>query len=657
MMVTAVSAQPRKRAGFLARRPVLRAFAQAPSGLIAVAGVVLIVLVMILAPLFVEEAATVQDLTRGNLDPSSQHLLGTDAVGRDVLARLLYAARLSIGSGIVAAGIALAVGLLIGVASAMARPSVRRVIQRGIEVSMALPNILMAVVLSVVLGAGLVGVVVGVGLSKCFTIARLSSTLSVSVRNREFISAARLAGVSPRRLMVRYVVANIAEPLIVTGSAVIASSIVAISALSFLGLGIQPPQFDWGTILTAGLQSIYFSPAIALGAAAFIAVSAVTFALAGEALARAMNPRLWTSSTGRPAAVASTVHELSGGGGDDPGVRDNPGLVDPGQVRALEVRDLEVSFPAADEDLLVVRGISFDVPQGTIVGIVGESGSGKTMTAMAIAQLMPYPGRVSGSIKLDGRDLNSMAPRELDTVLGGGLGVVFQDPMGSLNPVRRVGTQLTDGIRRHQGLSRRAARQKALAALRDVDMPAAERQLDRHPHQLSGGMAQRAMIAMAAMKDPALLIADEPTTALDVTVQAQIMSLIRKINQEFGTSVILISHDLALVSQNCDRVLVMYAGRIVEELAAASLVRAAKHPYTRALLGVAPEIGHGRDEPLLVIEGAPPALDALPNGCSFHPRCPLAVDLCREVVPPMVARADGHRVACHVANDGVDSDD
>jgi oligopeptide/dipeptide ABC transporter ATP-binding protein len=284
-----------------------------------------------------------------------------------------------------------------------------------------------------------------------------------------------------------------------------------------------------------------------------------------------------------------------------------------------------------------------------MLGIVGESGSGKTMTAMAIAQLVPYPGRVFGTVRAAGQDVADLPPARLSRFLARALAIVFQDPMSSLNPTLSVKTQLTEGVQVMHRTKPSAATALALDRLREVRLPAPERQLRSYAHELSGGMRQRVMIAMGLMTDPAILIADEPTTALDVTVQAQIMDLLRRLNRERGMAIILISHNLALVRQNCGRVLVMYAGRIVEVLSTDDLVRGARHPYTRALVAAVPDDDHPPDMPLASIAGQPPDAAQRPAGCAFHPRCPVAVDRCRTETPPLVQKA-GTLAACWVAN-------
>jgi oligopeptide/dipeptide ABC transporter ATP-binding protein len=461
------------------------------------------------------------------------------------------------------------------------------------------------------------------------------------------MASARVLAVRGPRLISRYVLPNIAETLFIGLSVTISNSVVAVSSLSFLGLGVQPPEYDWGQLLTAGVQTFYLNPAAAVGPAIAISISAMAFGFTGEALARATNPRLWTSDARRRRARSRTrTGDSRADAAAHAPVQANA-LALPEQ--ALRVSDLRVAFPGADGPIEVVRGLSFAVARGEMVGIVGESGSGKTMTALAMAQLVPYPAVASGTIELSGVNLNTLSGRQLDRLLGTELAFVFQDPLASLNPAVRIGTQLTEVVQFHGSVSRADATRMAIARLREVGIPAAETQLQRHPHEFSGGMRQRTMIAMGLMNEPSVLIADEPTTALDVTIQAQIMELLRSINANDGTAIILISHNLALVRQNCSRILVMYAGEIVEDIPAARLLDSAAHPYTQDLVSVVPAFGKAPDEPLAVIPGQPPDPAALPSGCPYHPRCRMAQDRCREERPALLEVSSGHMAACWFA--------
>ena len=318
----------------------------------------------------------------------------------------------------------------------------------------------------------------------------------------------------------------------------------------------------------------------------------------------------------------------------------------------LEVRDLELAVAAGSRLLPVVRGISFAVEENETLGIVGESGCGKSLTALAIMGLLEdTPIRITGgSIRFEGRELLTMAPAERRTLMGNRMAIIFQEPMTSLNPVYRVGDQIVEVLRQHRDLSASEARERAVRLLELVQVPEPDQRVDSYPHQLSGGQRQRVMIAMAIACDPRLLIADEPTTALDVTVQKEILELLRDLQKRMGSAIVLISHDLGVIAETCDRVAVMYRGTIVEEAAARELFSNVAHPYTRGLLASIPPAD--RDvEWLEAIPGRVPAIDHEVPGCAFHPRCPFTRDLCRARDPETRLFASGHLLRCHFPQD------
>lgn len=313
----------------------------------------------------------------------------------------------------------------------------------------------------------------------------------------------------------------------------------------------------------------------------------------------------------------------------------------------LSVRNLEVRFGAGSSAVTAVDDVSFDIAHGEVFGLVGESGSGKSATCRSLIRL--YGGsRASlprGTILFNGRDLTRLRDDELSDIRGAEIAMIFQDPMSALNPTMRIGEQIGESLQRHQGLSRRAARQEALQLLKAVGVTAPERRLDNYPHHFSGGMRQRVLIALALACRPKLLIADEPTTALDVTVQDQILKLIMKLRQETGLAVLLVTHDLGVVAQTCDRVAVMYAGRIVETGTVHQIFRHPSHPYTRALLAALPS-HTGRKAALVPIGGEPPGLATPPSGCRFHPRCSFATEACRMARHELSVIEPGHMSAC-----------
>jgi oligopeptide/dipeptide ABC transporter ATP-binding protein len=326
----------------------------------------------------------------------------------------------------------------------------------------------------------------------------------------------------------------------------------------------------------------------------------------------------------------------------------------PDNTPLVEIKNLRVSFPLEQGTIQAVDEVSFSIPRARTVGLVGESGCGKTMTGLSLLQLAPPPGRISqgqilyrgapGSVPLD---IAALPPRgdAIRALRGKEIAMIFQEPMSSLNPVYTIGQQIGETLRLHQKLNAKEARQRAIEMLQRVGVPAPEQRVDEYPHQLSGGMRQRAMIAMALSCDPALLIADEPTTALDVTVQAQILDLLRDLQQERGMAVLIISHDLGVIADLAEEVVVMYAGKVVEQASAEQLFNDPQHPYTRGLLRAAPVLGRPAQERLYSIPGTVPNPLRLPRGCAFRPRCPERYDRCLEP-PQLLETTEGHSVRC-----------
>ncbi|MCQ4160768.1 ABC transporter ATP-binding protein [Roseomonas sp. GC11] len=320
----------------------------------------------------------------------------------------------------------------------------------------------------------------------------------------------------------------------------------------------------------------------------------------------------------------------------------------------LEVENLQTHFRTPDGGVnRAVDGLTFSVEAGETVAIVGESGCGKSVTSMSILRLIPEPpGKIAGQIRFNGRNLLDLSDREMRAIRGNEISMIFQEPMTSLNPVLTIGQQIGEALRLHQGLSKAQAEAKAVEMLTLVGIPAPAKRVKEYPHQLSGGMRQRVMIAIALACNPKLLIADEPTTALDVTIQAQILDLMRDLKHRVGAAIVLITHDLGVVAEVAERVIVMYAGRKVEEAKVAELFRAPKHPYTQGLLGAVPKLGSslsGETERLAEIPGLVPSLKQKIQGCVFAGRCPHVTELCREVAPGLEEKAPNHIAACHYA--------
>ncbi|MGH3680233.1 MAG: dipeptide/oligopeptide/nickel ABC transporter permease/ATP-binding protein, partial [Natronosporangium sp.] len=596
------------------KRPGLRSWRllRSPTGL---AGALLVAGFLLLAvvgpPLWAERAAQISaaDIMQG---ASPAHPLGTDSLGRDILARMLVAGRLSLLLTLAATGIGVLVGVPLGALPAVLPAPLGRSLVTVVNSLVAFPGLLLAMFTTVVLGLGARGAVFGIGVAIAPALARLTHTLTASVAGSDYVAAARVLRVPRIRILTRHILPNVAEPLILNITMIMGSALLGLAALSFLGLGVQPPDYDWGRMLSEGLDRVYVHPEVALGPAAAIVAAGVGFHLLGERMAglAARSPR---AEEGSPAPAGAPVGDPSW----EPAGRT-------GEV--LEVEDLTVRFPGAGTP---VAGVSLWVDAGEIVGAVGESGSGKSLTALALGGLVPYPGVVTvGRHTLAGQELAGLSPAARRRLLGSSLAMIFQDPMSSLNPALRVGSQLAEVSTVHGGLSWAAAWRRAVDRLRLVQLPEPERRARQRPHQFSGGMRQRATIAMGMMGTPKLLVADEPTTALDVTVQRQILDLVGEVTAGTGAGAVFISHDMAVVSQLCHRVVVMYAGRVVEELPVRDLVTGPAHPYTRALVACLPDLRTDRDRPLATIPGRPPAPTEVGPGCPFAPRCRYATQLC-----------------------------
>ncbi len=315
----------------------------------------------------------------------------------------------------------------------------------------------------------------------------------------------------------------------------------------------------------------------------------------------------------------------------------------------LAVENLVTGFDTDDGRVRAVDGVSFSVGRGRTLGIVGESGCGKTVTALSLIRLLPYPiaSVEGGQARFEGEDLLTLPVERLQRIRGNRIGMIFQEPMTALNPVHRIGRQIIEGLRLHRDLSDAEALARGVEMLAKVGIPSPEVRMGEYPHQLSGGMRQRVMIAMALICDPALVIADEPTTALDVTIQAQILDLLQKMQDELGTSIIMITHDLGVIAETCDDVVVMYAGRIAEQGSVGEVFGNPRHPYTRGLLESIPRLSTPSKTRLRTIDGLVPSLSEMPPGCRFNNRCSYAGDVCVRQDPASSEVADGHRVACH----------
>jgi oligopeptide/dipeptide ABC transporter ATP-binding protein len=619
---------------------------RSPMAVVSLTIVVALGILAVIAPILWGTAADTPNTDALLQPPSAEHPLGTDSLGRDLLLRTLVATRTSLGMALLATLLGAVAGLLIGALPSVLGPRTQRLFGSVINTWLAFPVLLVAMLTVILLGAGSTTAVIALALTMTPSFARLAQTLSSRVGGSEYLAAARMLGVSKTRQFTRYVLPNIAEPVIVNVTISVGGGLLALSSLSFLGVGIQPPEYDWGRMLSDGFEQVYSQPSAVVGPGVMVVLAGISFGMLGEALAGHMRDRgrgrtLSRRKLGAAPRIAASAMA------DAPVAAVTP---------LLEVEDLSVSFPGPDGWLRPVQGVSFSIAPGEIVGVVGESGSGKSVTMMSIAQLAPAGAAVTASrLRFDGEDLDGLSAEQAGKRLGTRVGVVFQDSLTALNPALRVGTQLAEVPRVHGGASRSEAHRKAVAALEDVQIPDAARRAQQFPHEYSGGMRQRALIAMSQIGSPSLVIADEPTTALDVTVQRKVLALLRRECEETGAAAIVVSHDIAVLAELCQRILVMYAGRIVEDVDVRLIATPERlaHPYTRALAASLPDLETDRSEPLATIPGEPPDLTQTITGCAFAARCAFATDQCRTETPPLRDHPHGGRVACWHPQDGV----
>ncbi|MFJ9413776.1 dipeptide/oligopeptide/nickel ABC transporter permease/ATP-binding protein [Streptomyces sp. NPDC101227] len=585
----------------------------------------------VIGPLVWGPAADRPDPSAVLQGPSAAHLLGTDYLGRDLLARVLAASRLSLLLALTAALLGAAVGITLGALTAVVGRRSRRLLGALINLLLAFPGLLVAIFCSVIFGAGARGAVFALAVAATPGFARIAQTLAAGVAGTDFMAAARVLGLRRHRLLLRHVLPNIAEPLMLNATISAGAMLVALSGLSFLGLGVQAPAYDWGLLLSQGLTRIYVEPLSAVAPGIAIVYAGLAFQLLGEVLAGGVARRGGPPRAAEPAPRPSDARDPVADDDDD----------------VLRVEDLEVVIPTADGVVRPVRGVTLALRRAEIVGLVGESGSGKSLTALAIADLLPERARATWRThRFLGTDAAALTRRARHRQLATGLAMIFQNPASSLNPALRIGTQVTEAVRAHRGVSRAEAAERAVASLQRVALPGARRLLRSRPFQLSGGQRQRVMIATALMMRPQVIIADEPTTALDVTVQRGIVELLAGIRRDAGTAVLFISHDVALVAQLCDRVLVMYGGRVVENLPAGRLATGARHPYTRALVESVPDMAVDRNRPLRTADGTPSEVPDDITGCPFHGRCAHRRERCVTEDPALAPLGAGHQVAC-----------
>jgi peptide/nickel transport system permease protein len=547
-------------------------------GLFSIGWLALLALVCIFGPMLpILPDPNLQDLPGRLQLPSAEHWLGTDPLGRDVLSRIVYGGRIALTGAVLATVIAFFLGGLIGLIAGWIGGWVDGLANRVAELLFSIPAIVILLAFAVVFGRDVVVSMTVFGILMSSSFIRLAQGATRSVRRELYIDAAKVSGVPSVKIVFGELLPNIVGPLIVQSSLVFGASLLVMSSLGFLGLGPPPPAAEWGGMIAEAAAEIYRSPWLLVPTGVVLALTILAANLLGDVIRDGDESARKVSVLRRPrhaVSRSSVTPDASATSGN-----------------SLTVRDLRIAFPSAKGDSVVVDGVDFELGEREILGLVGESGSGKTMSALAVLGLTPSPGRItSGSILFDGTDIVTAPEKRIRQLRGRGIAMISQEPMVALDPSFTIHSQLVGAIRRLHGIGRAAARTRALDLLRDVGLLDGERVLRSFPFQLSGGMAQRVCIALALAGEPRVLIADEPTTALDVTVQAGILDLLREIRDRRGMSILLVTHDLGVVADICDRVAVMEKGKIVERAEVDELFSQPQHPYTKALISNTPSL-------------------------------------------------------------------
>ncbi len=600
-----------------------------PSAMAALAFLTLLTLAVLLAGVIAPADPLQQDLTQARQLPSTAHLLGTDDFGRDVLSRLLHGGGPTLGGGLLAVIVSVGIGVPLGMIAGYFGGLADTLVSRFADAFQALPNIVILMAVIGAFGNDNTVAMVALGVALCEGFIRLARATTLQVRRELYVDAASVAGIAPGRILARHVLPSIRGPLLVQVSITMGAALLIQAGLGFLGLGTPPPAPSWGGMIDEASDLIYLHPWLLVPSGAVMILSILSFNLVGDALA-SDRPGRAAPSVRMPWSKRLPVAE-------QPAAEDEQRPADPEAV--VSVRGLTVSFTDRAGTFSVVQNVAFDVRRGEALGIVGESGCGKSVTARTLLGLVAPGGAISaGSILIDGREIVGRSDKQLADVRGSRIALVSQEPMVALDPTFTIGAQLRESIRHHTRRRGRDLQARALELLRLVGMPDPEQAAASYTFQVSGGMAQRAAIAMALTGEPDVLVADEPTTALDVTVQAEILDLLRRLRAELGLAVVIVTHDLGVVADLCDRAVVMYAGQVIEQGEVQSLLTAPAHPYTRGLLAAMPS-NAVPGVPMSAIPGSVPAPRDWPSGCRFADRCAFATDDCRR--SPVALTTDG----------------
>lgn len=600
----------------------------AKNRLAAFGGILLLIILTlsILAPILPLKEPNITNTADRFMTPFEEgHILGTDHLGRDLLSRLLWGTQLSLAVGFAAAFIAATFGSILGAIAGFYGQKTDNIIMRFIDMLMAFPYILLALAIVAALGPGLFNALIAVALVNIPFFARNIRGVTVTLANKEFIEAARLSGMSNLRILIVEIFPNLLPMIVIAMSTTVGWMILETAGLSFLGLGSQPPQADLGSMLGEARSALITNPHTSFVPGIMIFCIVIGINLFGDGVRDALDPRLKKGSLIRP--LPQTIYE----GGD---TQPTP------STKLLSVQNLSTQFHVNQDVYQSSKDVSFEIQEGECLGLIGESGSGKSVTALSVTSLVASPPGVikKGSVNYKNQNLLALPYEELRSIRGNKISYIFQDPLTTLHPLHTIGDQLLEALNAHDSkLSASESISKSKELLQSVQIPNPDNVWDVYPHQLSGGMRQRVCIAMALINDPELIIADEPTTALDVTVQAQILNILNSLRKERKLSILFISHDFGVISQLCDRVIVMYAGSIVEEGPVKNIMQQAAHPYTSELIKCVPQLGN-KEHALHSIPGNPPSLNQLPEGCAFANRCQYKQDQCLKGSVPISSK-------------------
>jgi len=602
---------------------IVRKFLSRPLACVALAYLSILVIACTFAPLIAPYNPESEDLLAVLSGPSRLHLLGTDELGRDVLSRLLFGGQITLLNSLEAVLAFMIIGVPLGLFAGYRGGRIDRVIMSATDIVQSLPVIIVLLVVAAVF-SGSLALMITLGLVSSPSIIRVVRVATLSVKTELYVRAAEVVGLTRFQVLRRHILPQVVAPMAVQVSVFAAAAITIEAALGYLNLDVSPPAPSWGSMIAEAGTVIFRQPFLIIPSGLIIVITVIALGVLGDAIRD-----IWAKKDDRSDIDTGREKRRS----SQPAVAVTPSVQDENSSdpappdSLLSVRNLEVMINSREGDLRIVDHVSFDLKAGETLGVVGESGCGKSIMALALLGLLPSGGRITGgSVEFRGQQLVGMSNKERSKLRGRHIGLVSQEPMVALDPVFTVGSQIKEVLQTLHGSNAKEAKRDALELLGRVRLPDPRTAFESFPHELSGGMSQRACIAIALAGSPDLLIADEPTTALDVTVQAEILDLLLSLNDELKMSILLVTHDWGVIADCCERTAVMYAGQLVELAAVNEIFNTPLHPYTEGLLASNPYLSERGLLPS--IKGVVPSPWEWPEGCRFAPRCPYATEDC-----------------------------